>query len=65
MIINTKLRISTYTNVAGTQTEVFPIAIEHDNIEANAPVQLKSIEQYRQKRTNKLEKRSVNLQHRH
>ena len=40
---NTKLRISTYTNVAGTQTEVFPIAIEHDNIEANAPVQLKSL----------------------
>ena len=39
---NTKLRISTYTNVAGTQTEVFPITIEHDNIEANAPVQLKS-----------------------
>ena len=40
---NTKLRISTYTNVAGTQTEIFPIAIEHDNIEANAPVQLKSL----------------------
>ena len=39
---NTKLRISTYTNVAGTQTEVFPIAIEHDNIEAIATVQLKS-----------------------
>ena len=39
---DTKFRISTYTNVAGTQTEVFPITIEHDNIEANAPVQLKS-----------------------
>jgi len=39
---DTKLHISTYTNVAGTETEVFPLAIEHDNIEANAPVQLKS-----------------------
>ena len=39
---NTKWSPYVYNTVSGTQTAFNPIHIEHDNIQANAPVQLKS-----------------------
>ena len=39
---DTKWAPYVYSTASGTRTSHTPIAIEHDNIEANAPVQLKS-----------------------